>query len=62
MTLADLYDADKRMTNAEVRDTAASVRIPHPLRGVQYADGIEPCTHGKRHGPFELCRWTEAMP
>lgn len=55
MTLADLYDADKRTTDPQVADAAASVRIPHPLRGVRYADGIELCTHGRRHGPFQWC-------
>lgn len=38
-TLRDLYDADARTRDPQVRATAARVPIPHPLRGVTYADG-----------------------
>ena len=56
--LSDLYDADRRTRDPEVRELAARQTIPHPLRGVQYADGIKPCTHAKRHAPGSgLCRW-----
>lgn len=53
MVLADLYDADQRTRNAEVRNTAANFRIPHPLPRVQYADGLSPATVGREvHSPW----------
>ena len=47
MVLADLYDADQRTRNSEVRHTAGNFRIPHPLPRVQYADGIAPSSAGR---------------
>lgn len=47
MVLADLYDADQRTRNADVRSTAANFRIPHPLPRVQYADGISSASAGR---------------
>jgi len=55
-TLADLYDADKRTRNAEVRRLALNVDVPHPLNNVLYADGISPCRHSKRHERYDSCR------
>ena len=46
MVLADLYDADQRTCNSEVRHAAGNFRIPHPLPRVQYADGIAPSSAG----------------
>ena len=40
--LSDLYDADLRTTDPVAARLAANKRIPHPLKGVQYADGIHP--------------------
>jgi len=54
--LSDLYDADRRVTDPVVAHLAAEKTIPHPLNNVAYADGISPCRHGKKHGPFEACR------
>ena len=54
-SFADLYDADKRTTDPRVESLAAALPIPHPLRNVQYADGISRCTHAKRHVRFEVC-------
>lgn len=47
MVLADLYDADQRARNSEVRSTAANFRIPHPLPRVTYADGMAPSSAGR---------------
>lgn len=53
MVLADLYDADKRTRNAEVRHLAGIYRIPHPLSSVRYADGTAPRTAGRDiHSPW----------
>ena len=50
--LADLYDGDKFRTAEDVTALRATVRIPHPLTGVQYADGSYPdTTAGKVHTP-----------
>lgn len=38
--LADLYDADKRRIDVDVRLIAHWHPIPHPLAGVTYADGM----------------------
>jgi len=54
-SLSDLYDADKRATDRRAAELAARLPIPHPLRNVQYADGISPCSHAKRHARFEFC-------
>lgn len=56
--LADLYDADKRKRDPQIRELAAKNTIPHPLNNVQYADGISHCRHAKRHQPFQLCQQT----
>lgn len=47
-TLANLYDPDRRATDPVVARLAATVRVPHPLHGVPYADGAESCTHARR--------------
>ncbi len=47
-TLSDLYDADRRVKDAVVRRLTLLVNAPHPLHDVQYADGIDRCTHAKR--------------
>jgi len=53
MVLADLYDADQRTRNAEVRSAASNYRIPHPLSNVQYADGRAPYDAGREvHSPW----------
>lgn len=53
MVLADLYDADQRTRNAEIRHTAGNYRIPHPLPRVQYADGTAPSSAGREvHSPW----------
>lgn len=54
-TLADLYDADLRTRDPQIRKLAATSTIPHPLNNVQYADGISRCRHAKKHSRFELC-------
>lgn len=55
-TLANLYDADLRRTNPLIGQLAAGRLIPHPLRNVEYADGVfMPCTHAKKHARFERC-------
>lgn len=56
--LAELYDADKRTRDPQIRELAAKITIPHPLNNVQYADGISHCRHEKRHQPFQLCQQT----
>lgn len=38
-TLSDLYDADLRGAEPAVATIACDVFVPHPLTGVQYADG-----------------------
>lgn len=40
-SLSDLYDADRRTVDLEVHRMAADVPIPHPLIGVEYADGVK---------------------
>lgn len=57
--IVDLYDADRRTTDPEVRRLANDMPIPHPLRMVQYGDGIRPCTHAKRHTDPYSCPWGE---
>lgn len=53
MVLADLYDADKRTRDPEVRAAAGNYRIPHPLSSVKYADGTAPRTAGRDiHSPW----------
>jgi len=47
MVLADLYNADKRVRDAEVKQVAGNFRIPHPLPRVQYADGTAPSSAGR---------------
>ncbi|UKA69565.1 hypothetical protein [Arthrobacter sp. FW306-06-A] len=47
MVLADLYDADQRTRNAEVRSAAGNFRIPHPLPRVKYADGTATSSAGR---------------
>jgi hypothetical protein len=53
--LRDLFDADKRIRDTEIRDLAIAVRIPHPLRGVQYGDGIGGRRHARKHTPEQTC-------
>lgn len=53
--LADLYNADKRTRDPQIRELAAKNTIPHPLNNVQYADGISHCRHAKKHQSFQLC-------
>ena len=62
MRLSDMYDADKRITDEQVRRVAESGwLVPHPLNNVQYADGISVCRHAKKHKAHEACmqkiRW-----
>ena len=47
MQLADLYDADRRVRDPEVRTVSGKYRIPHPLSSVQYADGKSSATAGR---------------
>ncbi|WP_159622700.1 hypothetical protein [Ruania rhizosphaerae] len=54
-SLADIYNADVRSVHTDARQLAAKVYIPHPLNGVQYADGISPCRHAKEHTRWEAC-------
>lgn len=51
--LADLYDADMRTRDKLTARLAATTKIPHPLRGVVYADGTYSCPHEPRcwNGP-----------
>lgn len=56
-SLSDLYSANVRANYPEAMRLAAELTIPHPLKNVQYADGIIPCTHAKKHKPFEPCQW-----
>lgn len=39
-TLSDLYNADQRTRDPEIRELTEKNLIPHPLNNVQYADGI----------------------
>jgi hypothetical protein len=57
--LVDLYDADRRATDPQVHRLANDTLIPHPLRNVQYTDGMRPCTHAKRHTDPWTCPWGE---
>jgi hypothetical protein len=41
--LSDLYDADKALTLATVGRLRSLCYIPHPLHGVDYADGVILC-------------------
>lgn len=41
--LSDLYDGDKALTQATVGALRAKMDIPHPLHGVEYADGVILC-------------------
>ena len=50
-TLSDIYDADQATRDPVVAKLRGEVRIPHPLNGVQYGDGLIPCTHARRHEP-----------
>ena len=47
MVLSDLYNADKRTRDPEVRSAASNFRIPHPLPRVKYADGTAPSSAGR---------------
>jgi hypothetical protein len=38
--LSELYDGDKFTYREDCRQLRRTVRIPHPLKGVKYADGI----------------------
>lgn len=44
VTLSDIYNADNRRTSPVIASLAERTPIPHPLRGVGYADG----THTSR--------------
>lgn len=58
--LADLYDADKAMTDPVILGLRVLTTIPHPLHGVDYADGAivcgrvscEPCRAYKGQEPW----------
>lgn len=41
--LSDLYDADKSVTRIDIASMRAVRKIPHPLHGVEYADGVILC-------------------
>lgn len=41
-TLSRIYDADARVRDPKVAAIAARMPVPHPLRGVTYADGTLP--------------------
>lgn len=41
--LADLYDADRYARDPVVQDLRGTVQAPHPLHGVNYADGALIC-------------------
>jgi len=41
--LSDLYDADLRQRSTGAKRLSQRVRIPHPLHGVEYADGVILC-------------------
>jgi hypothetical protein len=41
--LADLYDADRYARDPVVQDLRSTVQAPHPLHGVDYADGVLIC-------------------
>lgn len=56
MSPSDLYDADQRSTNDQVRQVATTYLIPHPLNNVQYADGISRCRHAKKRGKWAACQ------
>ncbi|MUU73404.1 hypothetical protein [Pseudarthrobacter sp. GA104] len=55
-TLSDLYNADQRTRDPQIRELTKKNLIPHPLNNVQYADGISKCRHGRKHDQFQLCR------
>lgn len=42
LTLSNVYDADRRTTDPRALEVAARMPVPHPLRGVAYADGTLP--------------------
>lgn len=48
MNLSTLYDADARTKDPVVARIAAEYSIPHPLHGIQYADGVQVCNHARR--------------
>lgn len=41
--LSSLYDGDKALTDPVAQGLRATIRAPHPLHGVQYADGVILC-------------------
>jgi hypothetical protein len=47
MVLSDLYNADMRVRDADVKQVSSNFRIPHPLPRVQYADGTAPSSAGR---------------
>ena len=48
--LSDLYDADRATAEPAVAEIRRKQRIPHPLREVQYADGVwRDSTAGRIH-------------
>ena len=57
-TLSDLYDADRRTTDPVVAHLADTVRVPHPLHGVTYADGEYMPQPGDGHRCTPSCRLT----
>lgn len=62
ITLADLYDADRRRRDLQVHQIADDQTIPHPLNNVSYADGISACRHAKKHTHYQLCRQEVRIP
>lgn len=55
--LSDFYDADARATGLRLQRLAAKTLVPHPLREVQYGDGIKHCTHARKHVNGVNCPW-----
>ncbi|MEJ7648677.1 MAG: hypothetical protein WKF57_06550 [Nakamurella sp.] len=48
--LSDLYDADRAAMDPAVAEIRRTQRVPHPLREVQYADGVwRDSTAGRIH-------------
>jgi hypothetical protein len=39
MTLSEIYNGDRFLKDGVCRMLRENVRIPHPLRGVEYRDG-----------------------
>lgn len=54
--LSDLYNADQYVRDIEVQDLRADVSIPHPLHGVDYADGTILCG---RAGCLPCMEWRD---